>query len=48
MPVNLQQNMLEQEGVMFNEKGRCDLNKHLWMPEDLKIEEESHPDLLEP
>jgi methylated-DNA-protein-cysteine methyltransferase-like protein len=48
MPVNLQQSMLEQEGVVFNEKSRCDLDKYLWNPEGLEIEEESHPDLLEP
>jgi methylated-DNA-protein-cysteine methyltransferase related protein len=48
MPVNLQQGMLEQEGVVFNEKNRCDLSKYLWNPEGLEIEEESHPDLLEP
>ena len=48
LPTNLQQDMLESEGVAFNEKGRCDLNKYLWTPEDLEVEEESHPDLLEP
>ena len=33
MPVNLQQKMLEDEGVVFNEKGRCDLKTNLWSPE---------------
>jgi methylated-DNA-protein-cysteine methyltransferase related protein len=33
MPVNLQQKMLEDEGVGFNEKGKCDLSEYLWYPE---------------
>ena len=33
LPVNLQQKMLEDEGVAFNEKGRCDLNLYRWFPE---------------
>jgi methylated-DNA-protein-cysteine methyltransferase-like protein len=33
IPVNLQQKMLEDEGVKFNEKGRCDLNAYRWSPE---------------
>lgn len=44
LPVNLQQQMLESEGVAFNEKGRCDLNKYRWQPES--IEEEKQPSLF--
>lgn len=33
MPVNLQQKMLEDEGIEFNEKGRCDLKVYGWAPE---------------
>lgn len=33
MPVNLQQKMLEDEGIVFNEKGRCDLSIYRWFPE---------------
>lgn len=33
IPVNLQQSMLEQEGVEFDAKGKCDLNKYEWWPE---------------
>lgn len=33
IPVNLQQKMLEDEGVVFDGRGRCDLSKHLWYPE---------------
>src|SRR5215211_1177283 len=34
MPVNLQQKILESEGVKFDAKGRCDLATFLWQPED--------------
>ncbi|MEO5859093.1 MAG: MGMT family protein [Pyrinomonadaceae bacterium] len=33
IPVNLQQDMLEQEGVVFSEKGKCDLKQFEWWPE---------------
>jgi methylated-DNA-protein-cysteine methyltransferase-like protein len=33
IPVNLQQELLEAEGVVFNDKGRCDLGKFQWFPE---------------
>jgi methylated-DNA-protein-cysteine methyltransferase related protein len=36
IPVNLQQSMLEQEGVIFSEKGKCDLNKYQWWPKDFE------------
>jgi methylated-DNA-protein-cysteine methyltransferase related protein len=32
LPVNLQQQMLEAEGVIFSSQGRCDLNFYLWEP----------------
>jgi len=32
LPVNLQQAILESEGVKFDDKGRCDLNLVLWTP----------------
>lgn len=31
-PVNLQQRLLEQEGVQFDDKGYCDIEKYLWEP----------------
>lgn len=37
LPVNLQQQMLESEGVKFNEKGRCDLKIYRWEPDEVKI-----------
>ncbi|HUR99421.1 MAG TPA: MGMT family protein [Pyrinomonadaceae bacterium] len=46
MPVNLQQSMLESEGVVFNAKGKCDLKVHLWYPEGFEPEEEVQRSLL--
>ena len=34
LPVDLQRRMLESEGVVFNEKGRCDLSRYRWTPEE--------------
>jgi len=31
LPTNKQQLMLEREGVAFDEKGRCDLQRYAWM-----------------
>ena len=39
IPVNLQQKMLEAEGIKFNAKGRCDLSEYLWSPEGFAVEE---------
>ncbi len=47
MPVNLQQKMLEDEGIEFNEKGRCDFKKHLWSPEGFVSEQDEQPSLFE-
>ena len=33
IPVSLQQDMLEQEGVVFSDKAKCDLKKFEWWPE---------------
>lgn len=38
MPINLQQNMLESEGVEFNEKGKCELKIVQWFPEGFEPE----------
>jgi methylated-DNA-protein-cysteine methyltransferase-like protein len=40
VPVNLQQQILEDEGVKFNEKGRCDLKIYQWSPEGFENEED--------
>lgn len=34
IPVNLQQDMLEQERVKFDAKGKCDLKEYGWWPEE--------------
>ena len=33
LPHDKQQRMLEAEGVIFNERGRCELKNYLWIPE---------------
>jgi methylated-DNA-protein-cysteine methyltransferase related protein len=32
LPANKQQLMLEREGVVFDERNRCDLQRFVWMP----------------
>lgn len=45
IPVNLQQSMLEQEGVAFNASGKCDLKVYGWTPDGYE-EEDLQPSLL--
>jgi methylated-DNA-protein-cysteine methyltransferase related protein len=48
LPVNLQQKMLADEGIKFNEKGRCDLNIYRWFPEGFEQEDdEEQPSLFD-
>jgi methylated-DNA-protein-cysteine methyltransferase related protein len=44
VPHNLQQNLLEQEGVIFKSE-KCDLKTYRWMPEDF-AEEDEQPNLF--
>ncbi len=46
VPLNLQQNILESEGVAFNETGKCDLEKYRWYPEGYEPDESLQPSLL--
>jgi methylated-DNA-protein-cysteine methyltransferase-like protein len=46
MPVNIQQKILEDEGIEFNEKERCDLKIYLWSPDGFSAEEENQPSLF--
>ncbi|HEY0461676.1 MAG TPA: MGMT family protein [Pyrinomonadaceae bacterium] len=46
LPYNVQQKMLEDEGVAFSEKGRCDLEKYRWFPEGYEPEDEEQPSLF--
>lgn len=38
LPHDKQQRLLEAEGISFNERGRCELQKYLWVPEDSQLE----------
>ena len=40
VPVNLQQSILESEGVKFNDKSRCDLSVYRWSPEGSEAEKD--------
>jgi methylated-DNA-protein-cysteine methyltransferase related protein len=46
IPMNLQQEILESEGVEFNAAGKCDLEKFQWYPEGFKPEDDIQPSLL--
>jgi methylated-DNA-protein-cysteine methyltransferase related protein len=43
MPPDKQQRMLEAEGVEFNARGRCDLGRYRWIPEE-EVEEQRRRD----
>jgi methylated-DNA-protein-cysteine methyltransferase-like protein len=36
-PPDLQQRLLEAEGIEFNEKGRCDIARYVWYPREYKV-----------
>jgi methylated-DNA-protein-cysteine methyltransferase-like protein len=38
LPHDKQQRMLESEGVKFNERGRCELQTYLWIPDERKLQ----------
>jgi methylated-DNA-protein-cysteine methyltransferase-like protein len=38
LPPDLQQRLLEAEGIIFNDKGRCEIEKYLWMPPEYEAE----------
>ena len=46
IPVNLQQELLETEGVVFNDKGKCDLARFQWFPEGFEPEEDGQISLF--
>jgi methylated-DNA-protein-cysteine methyltransferase-like protein len=41
LPSDKQQRMLAAEGVEFNERGRCDLQRYLWIPRQRKTKNKS-------
>jgi methylated-DNA-protein-cysteine methyltransferase-like protein len=49
LPPDLQQRMLEAEGIVFDAKGRCDLARYRWTPEeyaDGDAEDSAQPSLF--
>ena len=46
VPVNLQQQILEAEGVEFDAKGRCDLKVYQWSPEGFEEKGDEQPSLF--
>ena len=50
VPPDLQQRMLESEGVVFDAKGRCDLSRYRWTPEEYEaggeVGDEQQPSLF--
>jgi len=46
IPVNLQQSILESEGVKFSESDKCDLEEYRWFPEGFEPEDNIQPSLL--
>lgn len=46
LPLNLQQSILESEGVEFSESGKCDLGAYRWWPDDREPEDDPQPSLL--
>jgi methylated-DNA-protein-cysteine methyltransferase related protein len=46
VPINLQQQILESEGVKFNEKGRCDLKIYRWSPDGSEEKEDEQMNLF--
>ena len=46
IPMNLQQEILESEGIEFKPSGKCDLNKYQWYPQGHELDEDIQPSLL--
>lgn len=46
LPHNIQQKILEDEGVVFSEKGKCDLTVYRWFPEGFEEKEDEQPSLF--
>jgi methylated-DNA-protein-cysteine methyltransferase related protein len=40
IPLNLQQELLEAEGVIFNAAGKCDLSQFQWIPDGYEEEKD--------
>ncbi len=46
IPMNLQQTMLEQEGVVFSDKDKCDLGKYQWWPQGFEPDADEQASLF--
>ena len=46
IPINLQQELLEAEGVVFNTRGKCDLGQFQWFPEGFEPEQDDQISLF--
>lgn len=46
IPMNLQQEILESEGIVFTAAGKCDLQTLLWYPDGSKPDDDIQPSLL--
>jgi methylated-DNA-protein-cysteine methyltransferase related protein len=46
LPHDKQQRMLENEGVKFNQRGRCELQSYLWIPGERKTPKEKKASLF--
>ena len=46
IPMNLQQELLEAEGITFNASGKCDLRELQWFPEGFEREDDGQTSLF--
>jgi len=46
IPINLQQELLEAEGVVFNASGKCDLGQFQWFPDGHEPEDDGQISLF--
>jgi len=44
LPDNIQQRLLEAEGVTFDARGRCDLKRYRWTPEEARGQDDEQED----
>ena len=47
IPINLQQELLEAEGIIFSPSGKCDLSVYQWWPEGYANDEDVQTKLFE-
>ncbi len=47
IPINLQQELLEAEGVVFDKRGKCDLREFQWFPKGFEPADDDHVRLFE-